>query len=164
MFSSLESQGAAQQHPVGHLEHPSRRHQLGPGRQRLRPGGGARTRFHFQTQLSDGTHRRRGVLQPEQQRLRHLSASCRRSRRTATPAFGPATCGDPRNPPLRIGRHRQRPGTYYRLPFSPYGIEALTPLRPATTMGRPIRRSAARRIRRASARSRIRPARRTTTC
>ena len=36
MFSSLESQGLRNGIPLGHLEHPSRRHQLGPARQRLR--------------------------------------------------------------------------------------------------------------------------------
>jgi hypothetical protein len=45
------------------------------------------------------------------------------------PAFGPAYLNDPRNPPLRIGRHPESPdgGVYNRLPFSPYGISTLTP-------------------------------------
>src|SRR5207237_4784637 len=43
------------------------------------------------------------------------------------PAFGPAFMHDPRNPPLRAGRHYNARGKYNRLPFSPAGIESLTP-------------------------------------
>src|SRR5262249_21413908 len=33
---------------------------------------------------------------------------------------------DPRNPPLRFGRHSNGKGKHYRLPFSPHGVESLT--------------------------------------
>jgi hypothetical protein len=42
-------------------------------------------------------------------------------------AFGPGNTRDPRNPPLRFGRHDNGKGKYYRLPFSPHGVESLTP-------------------------------------
>ena len=46
--------GAAQRHPLGPVEHPPRRHQLGPARQRLLTRRRSPNAFHFQTQLSDG--------------------------------------------------------------------------------------------------------------
>ena len=52
--------------------------------------GEAPNAFHFQTQLSDGDIVDRGVLQPEQQRLRHAISSCPPSRPEGYPAFGPA--------------------------------------------------------------------------
>ena len=39
---------------------------------------------------------------------------------------GPGDRGDPRNPPLRFGRHYNSKPKLYRLPFSPYGIESFT--------------------------------------
>ena len=48
-------------------------------------------------------------------------------RRTGTPAFGPGYTDDPRNPPLRHGRLDNGQPRVRRLPFSPYGIESLTP-------------------------------------
>ena len=50
------------------------------------------------------------------------TSSCRRSRRRATPAFGPAYMNDPRNPPLALRPARQRQGrSCYRMPFMPTG-------------------------------------------
>ena len=78
------------------------------------------TAYHFMTQLSDGQHRRRGVLQPEQPRLRHLLQARRPRRRTASPSSVPPPPSDPRN----LGYN----GTnYIRIPFTPHGLEWLTP-------------------------------------
>ena len=104
MFSSLESQGLRSSHPLGPVEHPSRRHQLGADRQRVLIRQGAE-RLPLPDAALRRQHRRRGVLQPEQQRLRRLSQAAACSRRTGYPAFGPAYMNDPRNPPLRYGRH-----------------------------------------------------------
>src|SRR5262249_52822330 len=43
------------------------------------------------------------------------------------PAFGPGYMQDPRNAALRHGRHADGRPIHIRFPFSPYGIEALTP-------------------------------------
>jgi hypothetical protein len=42
------------------------------------------------------------------------------------PAFGPAYLADPRNAPVRLGRHHGGVPRLFRLPFSPFGIESLT--------------------------------------
>jgi RNA polymerase sigma factor (sigma-70 family) len=49
-----------------------------------------------------------------------------------TPGFGPASITDPRNPPLRQGRYDNGRPLNRRLPFSPYGIESLTPFAKAS--------------------------------
>ena len=107
MFSSLESQGIRGDILWGIWTHPPRRHQLGPARQRLRPRRRAQ-RLPLPDAALRRPHRRRGVLQPEQQRLRHLhqaaaDAAGRLSRRSAR-----RTCDDPRNQPLALRPLRQR--------------------------------------------------------
>ena len=104
MFSSLESQGLRGDilwgiwtiHPDGT--------ELGPAGQRLRPGRRAQ-RLPLPDAALRRLDRRRGVLQPEQQRLRRVRQAAADRRRTATPPFGPAYMNDPRNPPWRYGRH-----------------------------------------------------------
>ena len=69
MFSSLESQGIRSDISWGIWTiHPDGTN-WNPLVSAFDPGG-ASNGFHFQTQLSDGNRHRRGVLQPEQQRLR----------------------------------------------------------------------------------------------
>ena len=89
IFSSLESQGLRSD-LRGASGHPSRRHQLGPGRQRLRSGGAADA-FHFQTQLSDGSIVVEKYYNQNNARLRHLlqaaAASARRACRRSAPAY-----------------------------------------------------------------------------
>jgi hypothetical protein len=156
MFSSLEAQGLRsgilwglwQIHPDGT--------NWGPIISAFDTGG-APNAFHFQTQLSDGSiiaeeyynqnnsgfgayfklppyplasfpltppsppaggeGRVRGTPQAEEsgQTLNWQAG------------FGPAYLNDPRNTPLRFGRHDNGKGMYYRLPFSPFGIESFTP-------------------------------------
>ena len=157
--------GAAQLILWGIWTHPPRRHQLGPARQRV-PAGRQPERLPLPDAALRRHDRRRGVLQPEQQRLRRLlqvpAAAAGRLRRRSAPATRTtratrrcATAG------IDNGRPRLR-----RLPFSPYGIESLTPLRPHRRRARPTSSdraarsdSPARRQGHAS-----RPARRTTTC
>ena len=88
----------------------------------------ARTAFTSRRSFRDGSIDRRGVLQPEQQRLRRVSSSCRRRRRRATPAFGPAYMRDPRNQAAggSAGTTTAR-RKYYRMPFMPTGSVSLTP-------------------------------------
>jgi hypothetical protein len=43
------------------------------------------------------------------------------------PAFGPAYMNDPRNLPLRFGRHDNGQPSLRRMPFTPFGIDAFTP-------------------------------------
>ena len=159
MFSSLEAQGLRDDHRLGHLEHPSRRHQLGPARQRLRSGG------------ADASTSRRSSP---------TAASSSRSTTTRTTTASAPTCKLPPQPPhghaavrarlhatIRATAAAHRPHDTARhasLPFSPYGMEALTPFahggdcagRSSDPEGPEV---AARRQVHAS-----RPARRTTTC
>ena len=92
--------GAAQRDPVGPLEHPPRRHQLGPARQRLPDPGGAPNAFHFQTQLSDGS-----IVVEEYYNQNNSGFGTFVKLPPQPPdgyaAFGPAYMDDPRNPPLR---------------------------------------------------------------
>ena len=126
MFSSLESQGLRAQHALGPLDHPPRRHRTG-GRWSARSCPAASpSAFHFQTQLSDGSIVAEEYYNQTQQRLRQL----RQVPATAPAgeaAFGPGYTRDPRNPPLRHGRLDDGQPRVRRLPFSPFGIESLTP-------------------------------------
>ncbi|MDE0865022.1 MAG: hypothetical protein OSA98_14610 [Rubripirellula sp.] len=87
--------------------------------------GNAPNAFHFQTQISDGS-----IVAEEYYNLNNsgfgaylkLPAEVK----AGYPAFGPGDRGDPRNPPLRFGRHYNSKPKLYRLPFSPYGIESFT--------------------------------------
>jgi hypothetical protein len=79
--------------------------------------------FHFQTQRSDGrvvVEMYYNVNQAGFGTLVQLPAAAP----PGVPAFGPGDARDPRNPPLRMlaGGIRE-----HRLPFSPYGIDVLTP-------------------------------------
>ena len=126
IFSSLESQGSADLDLVGPVEHPSRRHQLGAGLERV-PAGREPECVPLPDPVVRRVDRGRGVLQPDEQRLRRVrqAAGARARRRPAVwtgllwltrvirrCAAGVSTTAEPR---MR------------RLPFSPRGIEALTP-------------------------------------
>ncbi len=127
MFSSLESQGLRSHHLWGVWSiHPDGT-QLGPALQRLRD----RQRHGRLVPLPDAAlrrqHRRRVVLQPQQLRLRHVLQAARPAARTATRRSARATrrsaqcLAAPRPPRRRPARDTSS------FPFSPYGIEALTP-------------------------------------
>ena len=87
--------------------------------------GGAPNAFHFQTQLSDGS-----IIAEEYYNQNNSGFGSYFKLPSTFPddysAFGPAWRGDPRNPPLRFGRHYNSKPKLYRLPFSPYGVESFT--------------------------------------
>ncbi|MBY0521827.1 MAG: hypothetical protein K2R98_00420 [Gemmataceae bacterium] len=130
MFSSLESQGLRSGILWGLWSiHPDGTN-WGPMISALLPGEGAPNAFHFQTQLSDGS------IVAEEYYNQNNSGFGTYLKLPPTPAdgyapFGPGYMNDPRNPPLRNGRFDNGLGQYRRLPFSPYGIEALTRFAPA---------------------------------
>ncbi len=124
MFSSLESQGLRNSILWGLWTiHPDGTN-WGPMVSAFDTGG-APNAFHFQTQLSD-----RSIVAEEyyNQNNSGFGAYLKLPPQAPEgyPAFGPAHTQDPRNPPLRFGRHYNGKGKYYRLPFSPHGVESLT--------------------------------------
>ncbi len=124
MFSSLESQGLRGSTLWGLWTiHPDGTN-WGPMVSAFLPGQSPNA-WHFQTQLSDGT-----IVAEEYYNqtssgfggfLKFPPASP-----DGTPGFGPGYVDDARNPPLRHGRLDDGRPRVQRLPFSPYGIEALT--------------------------------------
>jgi hypothetical protein len=125
MFSSLESQGLRSSIMWGLWTiHPDGT-RWAPMISAFLPGEGAPNAFHFQTQLSDGS------IIAEEYYNQNNSGFGTYLKLPLTPPdgyapFGPAYTGDPRNPPLRSGRHDNGLGAYRRLPFSPFGVEAFT--------------------------------------
>ncbi|MEM7393523.1 MAG: hypothetical protein AAF492_14350, partial [Verrucomicrobiota bacterium] len=81
--------------------------------------------FHFQAQLSDGS-----IIAEEYYNQNNSGFGAYLKLPPRTPdgyaGFGPAYRFDPRNPPLRFGRHDNGKGRYYRLAFTPHGAESLT--------------------------------------
>jgi hypothetical protein len=125
IFSSLESQGLRSGILWGLWSiHPDGTN-WGPILSALLPGEGAPNAFHFQTQLSDGS-----IIAEEYYNQNNSGFGgyykIPPQPKEGYPSFGPAYTGDPRNPPLRQGRHYNGRGKYARLPFSPFGIESLT--------------------------------------
>jgi hypothetical protein len=125
MFTSLESQGLRSQllwglwtiHPDGTNWAPMIS---------AFDTGGAPNAFHFQSQLSDGA-----VIAEEYYNQNNNGFGAYFKLPPSVPqgysAFGPGYRVDPRNPPLRFGRHYNAKPREYRLPFSPFGVESLTP-------------------------------------
>ena len=109
-------------------------------------------------------HRRRGVLQPEQQRLRHL-LQVPAAAAGGYAAFGPAYTRRPAQPAAAARPARQRPAASLPACRSARTASRRSRRSPATATG-PADRVGPRqtRTRRASASSRTRPRRRTTTC
>ncbi|HKB38700.1 MAG TPA: hypothetical protein VKD72_19815, partial [Gemmataceae bacterium] len=125
IFSSLESQGLRTGILWGLWSiHPDGTN-WNPVISAFLPGEGAPDAFHFQTQLSDGS-----IIAERYYNQNNSGLGGYYKLPPAPPggypAFGPAWMQDPRNPPLRAGRHSNGRGKYTRLPFSPAGIESLT--------------------------------------
>jgi hypothetical protein len=125
LFSSLESQGLRSSIMWGLWSiHPDGTN-WAPVISAFLPGEGAPNAFHFQTQLSDGS-----IVAEEyyNQNNSGFGAYLKLPLRppAGEPAFGPASMSDPRNPPLRFGRHDNGRPSLRRLPFSPFGVESLT--------------------------------------
>jgi hypothetical protein len=126
MFSSLESQGLRSHHLWGVWSiHPDGT-RWGPLFSAFEIGNGTSDSAHFQTQLSDGH-----IVFESYYNLNNAGFGSLYKfppqPPAGYPAFGPGSMNDPRNAALRHGRHEDGRGIYIRFPFSPYGIEALTP-------------------------------------
>jgi len=125
MFSSLESQGLRSSTLWGLWTiHPDGTN-WGPMASAFLPGHNPAA-YHFQTQLSDGS------IVAEEYYNQTSSGFGTFVKFPVTPpegkvAFGPGYADDPRNPPLRHGRLDNGQPRVRRLPFSPFGVEALTP-------------------------------------
>jgi len=131
MFSSLESQGLRSSILWGLWNINPDGSNWGPMISAFLPGEGAPNAFHFQTQLSDGS-----IVAEEYYNQNNSGFGTYLKLPPQTPdgyaPFGPGYMGDPRNPPLRDGRHDNGLGAYRRIPFSPYGIESFTRFAPAS--------------------------------
>jgi hypothetical protein len=126
MFSSLESQGLRSHHLWGIWSiHPDGT-RWGPLFSAFEIGNGTSDSAHFQTQLSDGHIVFESYYNLNNSGFGSLYKFPPQPPE-GYPAFGPGYKNDPRNAALRHGRHGDGRGNYVHFPFSPYGIEALTP-------------------------------------
>ena len=127
MFSSFENQGLRSSDSWGLWSIRPDGTQWGPLVSAFDHSGiGANSSFHFQTQLSDGH-----IV------VEHYYISNNHGFGTyfkfppqpaeGYPAFGPADPSDERNPMLRMGRHGNGQPSGIRFPFTPHGMEPLTP-------------------------------------
>jgi hypothetical protein len=126
MFSSLESQGLRSHHLWGIWAiHPDGSN-WSPLLSAFDTSNGTTDSFHFQTQLSDGS-----VVVQSYYNLNNFGFGMYFKQPVQPPEgyppFGPGYPSDPRNPPLRNGRYSHGRPQLLRLPFSPHGIETLTP-------------------------------------
>jgi RNA polymerase sigma factor (sigma-70 family) len=125
MFSSLESQGVRNNILWGLWVINPDGTNWGPMISAFDPIS-APNAFHFQTQLSDGS-----VIAEEYYNQNNSGFGSYLKLPPAppegTPGFGPGFMGDPRNPPLRFGRHDNGRARNYRMPFTPFGAESFTP-------------------------------------
>jgi hypothetical protein len=125
MFSSLESQGLRSSTLWGLWNINPDGTNWGPLASAFLPGANP-SAWHFQTQMSDGS------IVAEEYYSQTSSGFGGFVKFPATVpagelAFGPGYTNDPRNPPLRHGRLDDGKARIRRLPFSPFGIESLTP-------------------------------------
>jgi hypothetical protein len=126
MFSSLESQGLRSHHLWGVWSiNPDGTH-WGPLFSAFEIGNGTADSTHFQAQLSDGS-----IVVESYYNLNNFGFGTYYKfppqPPEGYPAFGPALKEDPRNARLRHSRHPDGRPLYISFPFSPHGIEALTP-------------------------------------
>ncbi|HEY1189471.1 MAG TPA: hypothetical protein VGE74_17595, partial [Gemmata sp.] len=141
MFSSLESQGLRASTLWGLWVINPDGTGWGPMASAFMPGASPGA-WHFQTQLSDGSI----VAEEYYSQTSSGFGSLVRFPLTAPEgkAFGPGYTQDPRNPPLRHGRTDDGKARVRRLPFSPFGVESITPFAradegPSDYAGRPGR-------------------------
>jgi hypothetical protein len=126
MFSSLESQGLRSHHLWGLWSiHPDGT-KWGPLFSAFEIGNGTSDSTHFQTQLSDETLVAESYYNLNNAGFGSLYRIPIQAKDGYAP-FGPGYKSDPANAPLRHGRHDDGRGIYISFPFSPNGIEPLTP-------------------------------------
>ena len=126
MFSSLESQGLRSHHLWGLWTiHPDGTN-WGPLFSAFEIGNGTSDSLHFQTQLSDESIIAESYYNLNNSGFGSLYKLPIQQPKGYAP-FGPGSMRDPRNTPLRHGRHEDGRGIYISFPFSPFGIEAFTP-------------------------------------
>jgi hypothetical protein len=127
MFSSLESEGLRSHHLWGLWSiNPDGSH-WGPLFSAFEIGNGTADSTHFQAQLSDGS-----LVVESYYNLNNFGFGTYYKfppqPPDGYPAFGPAFMGDARNARLRHGRQSDGRPIFISFPFSPYGVEALTPV------------------------------------
>jgi hypothetical protein len=126
MFSSLESQGMRSHHLWGVWSiHPNGT-KWSPLYSAFEIGNGTADSTHFQTQLSDGS-----IVVQSYYNLNNFGFGTYYKFPVAvpkdTPRFGPGFKYHPANGKVRHGRHDDGRPIHIQFPFSPYGIESLTP-------------------------------------
>ena len=126
MFSSLESQGLRSHHLWGVWSiHPDGT-KWAPMMSAFEIGNGTADSLHFQTQLADES-----IVVESYYNLNNFGFGTLLKFPVRAPdgyaAFGPAYKPDPRNSKVRHSRHADGRGIYIQFPFSPYGLESLTP-------------------------------------
>ncbi|MDY3554074.1 hypothetical protein R5W24_003191 [Gemmata sp. JC717] len=124
MFSSLESQGLRASTLWGLWVINPDGTGWGPMASAFMPGASP-SAWHFQTQLSDGS-----IVAEEYYSQTSSGFGSFVRFPLAAPdgqTFGPGYTQDPRNPPLRHGRTDDGKARVRRLPFSPFGVESITP-------------------------------------
>lgn len=126
MFSSLESQGLRSHHLWGLWSINPDGSKWGPMFSAFEVGNGTADSLHFQAQMSDGS-----IVVESYYNLNNSGFGTYLKfppqAPDGYPGFGPGYKPDPANAPLRHGRNNDGRGKFIQFPFSPYGIEALTP-------------------------------------
>ena len=126
LFSSLESQGLRGHHLWGLWSINPDGTSRGPLFRAFEIGNRTSDSTHFQTQIADES-----LIVESYYYLYNFGFGTYYKLPPRVPdgyaGFGPAYKKDPRNTPLRHGRGSDGRGNYISYPFSPYGIQALTP-------------------------------------
>lgn len=127
MFSSLESQGLRSHHLWGVWSIRPDGTQWGPMFSAFEIGNGTADSLHFQTQLSDES-----IVVESYYNLNNFGFGTFLKFPAQTPdgyaPFGPAYKSHVRNAKVRHGRHADGRGIDIQFPFSPTGLESLTPV------------------------------------